>query len=84
MLVTSLGFATPVQPNARQGAIFQVRRYSGMFHGEMSANTPTGDRCSYVRVDDVWSSMKRTAPSSCRIYVAKYLHALSILFRPVE
>ena len=73
MLVTSLGFATPVQPNARQGAIFHVKRYNGMFHGEMSANTPAADRCSYVKVDDPWPSPKRTAPSSCKMYVAKYL-----------
>ena len=46
MLVISLGFATAVHPNAIHGAIFQVRRYSGMFHGEMSPNTPAGERCS--------------------------------------
>lgn len=51
MLVISLGFATAVQPKARQGAIFHVRRYSGMFHGEMRAKTPAGDRCSYVKTD---------------------------------
>lgn len=31
MLVSSLGLATPVQPNARQGAILDVKRKSGMF-----------------------------------------------------
>jgi hypothetical protein len=72
MLVTSLGLATPVHPNAMQGAIFHVRRYRGMFHGEMSPKTPTGDRCSYVRVLGC-PSINRTAPSSCKIYVAKYL-----------
>jgi hypothetical protein len=46
MLVTSLGFATAVHPNARHGAIFQVRRYKGIFHGEINANTPAGERCS--------------------------------------
>jgi len=49
MLVISLGFATAVQPKAMHGAIFQVRRYSGMFQGEIKAKTPTGERCSYVR-----------------------------------
>jgi hypothetical protein len=46
MLVTSLGFATAVHPNARHGAIFQVRRYKDIFHGEINANTPAGERCS--------------------------------------
>lgn len=50
-LVISLGFATAVQPKARHGAIFHVRRYSGMFHGEMRAKTPAGERCSYVKTD---------------------------------
>jgi hypothetical protein len=50
MLVTSLGFATAVHPNARHGAIFHVRRYKGMFHGEIRAKTPLGERCSYVRM----------------------------------
>jgi hypothetical protein len=46
MPVISLGFATAVHPNAMHGAIFHVRRYSGMFQGEINANTPAGDRCS--------------------------------------
>ena len=46
MLVISLGLATAVHPNAMQGAIFQVRRYKGMFHGEINAKTPAGERCS--------------------------------------
>jgi hypothetical protein len=46
MEVNSEGFATAVHPKARHGAIFQVSKYKGMFHGEMSANTPVGERCS--------------------------------------
>lgn len=31
MLANSLGLTTAVQPNARQGAIFEVKKYRGMF-----------------------------------------------------
>jgi hypothetical protein len=64
MLVTSLGFATAVHPNARHGAIFHVKRYKGMFQGEMSANTPAGDRCSYVNATP---SIILTEDSSCKM-----------------
>src|ERR1017187_10948330 len=35
-------FITAVLPNARQGAVFQVAVMNGTFHGEISAQTPTG------------------------------------------
>jgi hypothetical protein len=41
-LVNSLGLQTAVHPNAIHGAIFQVNRYKGKFHGLISATTPTG------------------------------------------
>lgn len=69
-LVISLGFATAVHPNARHGAIFQVNRYSGMFHGAISANTPIGERCSYV---STLSFVQRAAVLCCWMYVAKHL-----------
>src|SRR5688500_17559471 len=40
--VSSLGLATAVFPVAIAGAIFQVKRYSGRFHGEISPATPRG------------------------------------------
>ena len=42
--VISDGLATTVFPAASAGAIFQVSRYSGRFHGEMQATTPSGRR----------------------------------------
>ena len=42
--VTSEGLATTVLPAASAGAIFQVNRYSGRFHGEIVATTPSGWR----------------------------------------
>jgi len=42
--VTSDGLATTVLPAASAGAIFQVNRYSGRFHGEIVATTPSGWR----------------------------------------
>ena len=42
MGVISEGFATTVFPLARAGAIFQVNKYKGKFHGEMQAATPKG------------------------------------------
>ena len=42
--VSSDGLATTVLPVAIAGAIFQVKRYSGRFHGEMSPATPRGRR----------------------------------------
>src|SRR5258708_34514950 len=42
--VISDGLATTVLPAASAGAIFQVNRYSGRFHGEMQPTTPTGAR----------------------------------------
>src|SRR5215213_3295254 len=42
--VISLGFATTVQPDAIAGAIFQVKRYSGRFHGLIHPTTPSGCR----------------------------------------
>jgi len=42
--VISDGFATTVLPAASAGAIFQVNRYSGRFHGEMVPTTPSGWR----------------------------------------
>ena len=35
-------FITAVLPSARQGAVFQVAVMNGTFHGEISAQTPTG------------------------------------------
>ena len=40
--VSSLGFATMVLPMTKAGAIFQVSKYSGKFHGVISPTTPTG------------------------------------------
>src|SRR5690348_7024289 len=42
--VISLGLATTVLPAAKAGAIFQVNRYSGRFHGLMQPTTPSGWR----------------------------------------
>jgi hypothetical protein len=42
--VTSDGLATTALPAASAGAIFHVNRYSGRFHGEMQATTPSGWR----------------------------------------
>ena len=42
--VSSLGFATTVHPAANAGAIFQVNKYSGRFHGLMHPATPLGRR----------------------------------------
>ncbi len=42
--VTSDGLATTVLPAASAGAIFQVNRYSGKFHGLMQPTTPSGSR----------------------------------------
>src|SRR5262249_38326056 len=42
--VSSDGLATQVLPVARAGATFQVNRYSGRFHGEISPATPRGWR----------------------------------------
>src|SRR5690606_20838697 len=42
--VTSDGLATTVLPAASAGAIFQVNRYSGRFHGLMQPTTPSGRR----------------------------------------
>ncbi len=39
---SSLIFSTAVLPNARQGATFHVAVMNGTFHGEISAQTPTG------------------------------------------
>jgi hypothetical protein len=41
-----------------------------MFQGEINANTPAGDRCSYVRATP---SITLAEVSSCKIYVEKYL-----------
>ncbi len=35
-------FSTAVLPSARQGATFQVAVMNGTFHGDTSAQTPTG------------------------------------------
>ena len=43
-VVISLGLQTTVQPAIRAGAILNVNRYNGRFHGEMSPATPTGLR----------------------------------------
>ena len=42
--VISDGLATTVLPAASAGAIFQVNRYSGRFHGEIVPTTPSGCR----------------------------------------
>ena len=42
--VSSAGFTTSVQPQARAGAIFHMPIISGKFHGTMAATTPTGSR----------------------------------------
>src|SRR5207248_1041991 len=42
--VTSDGLPTTQLPAASAGAIFQVNRYSGRFHGEMLPTTPSGWR----------------------------------------
>ena len=42
--VTSEGLATAVLPAASAGAIFQVNRYSGRFHGDTVPTTPSGLR----------------------------------------
>ena len=39
---SSLILSTAVFPNARHGATFQVAVMKGTFHGETSAQTPTG------------------------------------------
>ena len=39
---TNLGFATMVFPIIRAGAIFQVSRYKGKFHGVINPTTPSG------------------------------------------
>ena len=44
MGVISEGLATTQLPAARAGAIFQVKRYSGRFQGEMQPTTPSGER----------------------------------------
>ena len=40
--VTSLGFAITQLPAANAGAIFQVNKYKGKFHGLMQPTTPIG------------------------------------------
>src|SRR6516225_7733420 len=40
----SEGLTTTGQPAARAGAIFQVNRSNGEFHGVIAATTPTGSR----------------------------------------
>ncbi|CAI8436266.1 MAG: Uncharacterised protein [Cryomorphaceae bacterium] len=40
--VTSEGFATTVFPAAKAGAIFQLNKYKGRFHGEIQPATPIG------------------------------------------
>src|SRR6201999_3191664 len=40
--VSSAGFETTVQPEARAGAIFRASMAIGKFHGVMAAATPTG------------------------------------------
>ena len=42
--VISLGLATTVFPVAIAGAILNVNKYSGKFHGVISPATPTGMR----------------------------------------
>jgi hypothetical protein len=43
--VSSDGFMTMVQPQAKAGAIFHTAFISAKFHGTMTATTPTGTRC---------------------------------------
>ena len=40
--VSSLGLHTTVHPAASAGATFQDNKYSGRFHGVISAATPAG------------------------------------------
>ena len=42
--VTSLGLATTQFPAAMAGAIFQVNKYKGKFHGDIQPTTPMGVR----------------------------------------
>ena len=42
--VSSAGFSTTVQPQAKAGAIFHMPIISGKFHGTMAATTPMGSR----------------------------------------
>ena len=44
LFVFLAGFAITVLPEISAGAIFQVNRYSGRFHGEIHPTTPIGDR----------------------------------------
>jgi hypothetical protein len=44
MGVSSDGLAITVHPAASAGAIFQVNRYNGRFHGEIQPTTPMGVR----------------------------------------
>ena len=43
-VTAGVGFATTVFPAARAGAIFQLNKYRGRFHGEMQPTTPSGWR----------------------------------------
>ena len=52
--VTSLGLATTQLPAASAGAIFQVNRYSGRFHGLMQPTTPSGWRSVRLRPASPW------------------------------
>src|SRR3546814_10250372 len=47
--VISDGFATTVLPAASAGAIFQVNRYSGRFHGEIVATTRSEEHTSELQ-----------------------------------
>ncbi len=42
--VNSAGFSTTVQPEASEGASFQLSSMNGVFHGVMSPATPIGLR----------------------------------------
>src|SRR5439155_10506226 len=42
--VSSLGLAMAVLPTAMAGAIFQLNKYSGKFHGEINPAMPRGWR----------------------------------------
>jgi hypothetical protein len=42
--VNSLGLATTQFPAANAGAIFQLNKYNGKFHGLMQPTTPNGVR----------------------------------------
>ena len=42
--VSSLGLATIVLPITKAGAIFQVSKYNGRFHGVINPTVPTGLR----------------------------------------